>query len=267
MPPTGATLRLLRLDTSLVGFLLLFLPVATRTKDMLAGLLVAAPVLFISMCTFIANDLNDRERDEINHPDRPLPSGHVAPSFAAGLYFVCLAAALFTTRYWVQDSIASWYYLLIALSISYGHIVEFLPSLKAPYVAAVIAIPVLIVASTFREPKLYAVASAAFLFNLGKELCMDVLDRPGDRLSVLHRFTPRHITIAALLLQLASLTLLVTLALPGERRWTTVFLFAVAIFQSVSAYYLIARRDIRTAVHIMRIALLASFYFLAVPSY
>src|SRR5688572_25750894 len=99
----------------------------TRTQDVGKSFVTATPLLFISMCTFIANDLNDRERDEINHPERPLPSGHVTPAFAATLYFGSLAAALFATRYWVREDIAFWYYLLIALSVSYGHVVDALP--------------------------------------------------------------------------------------------------------------------------------------------
>jgi 4-hydroxybenzoate polyprenyltransferase len=262
---TGATLRLVRADTSLAGFLLLFLPVLSRTADVRASLLFAAPLLFISMCTFIANDLNDHERDEINHPERPLPSGHISPPFAAALYFVCLASALFTTRYFVQESVAFWYYFLIALSISYGHVVEFLPTLKAPYVAAVIAMPVLIVASSFRSRRLYGLALATFLFNVGKELCMDVLDRPGDTPSLLHRVSPRRIALAAISIQLVSYAVLLALSASDTRNLTRVFLLATAGLQALSVHYVMVR-DMRKAVRAMRVALLISFYFIAIPS-
>lgn len=265
MPNAGATLRLIRLDTSFAGFLLVFLPVAARTDDLIAALLQAAPILFISMCTFIANDLNDRERDEINHPERPLPRGQIAPSVAASLYFVCLAAALFTTRYWVHTDIASWYYVLIALSISYNHIVEFLPALKAPYVAAVIMLPVLIVASAFRESTLYLLAAATFMFNLGKEFCMDVLDRHGDRPSVLHNVAPSKIAMLTLLLQLGSFVILLAVALPATRSLILPLLLLIAGCRGVSLCYLVIWPDIRLALRAMRVELLLSFYFLTVP--
>ena len=229
--------------------------------------MMAGPLLFISMCTFIANDLNDREKDRINHPERPLPSGHITPTFAATLYFLCLAAALFTTRYCVEDKTAFWYYFLTALSISYGHVVEFLPLIKAPYVAAVISLPILIVASNFRDSRLYWIAVAIFLFNLGKELCMDVLDRPGDKVTAMHTVAPRQIALSTIGLQLTSLAVLLALSVNGSRRMTTVLLASNALLQALSAYHLLMRANMRIAIQLMRIELLVSLYFVALPSY
>jgi geranylgeranylglycerol-phosphate geranylgeranyltransferase len=245
----------------------LFLPFVVRTADVSRSLLVAGPLLFISICTFIANDLNDHQRDEVNHPERPLPSGHITPSFAAALYFVFLTAALLTTRYCVRENIAFWYYFLMALSISYGHIVEHLPVLKAPYVAAVIAIPVLILASSFHDANLHVIAIAVFLFNTGKELCMDVIDRPGDVPSPIHRILARHITLAAACLQMISVALLVILSVSGTRQLTALFLSVMIVLQGSSAYYLLVRDNLRYATHLMRAQLVLGFYFIAAPSY
>lgn len=267
MPVAGAALRLIRVDTSLAGFLLVFLPVVARTNDLRASFFFAAPLLFISMCTFIANDLNDRQKDEINHPERPLPSGHITPSFAATLYFILLAAALFSTRYLVKEQVAFWYYFLMALSISYGHVVEFIPALKAPYVAAVMTIPVLIVADSFHETKLYGIALAIFMFNLGKELCMDVLDRPGDTATLLHKIPARHVAFIAVGFQFASYVVLLVLTASGTRSLTEVLLISIAVLQGLSVHYLLVRANMRRAVYVMRIELLVSFYFIAIPSY
>jgi len=107
------------------------------------------PLLFTCVCTFIGNDLDDVERDRVNHPERPLPAGELSAAVAGIMYFTCLSLALFSTRHYVTPGIAFWYYGLIAISISYGYVVECFPSLKAPYVAVVSSIPVLIVAAWY----------------------------------------------------------------------------------------------------------------------
>jgi geranylgeranylglycerol-phosphate geranylgeranyltransferase len=175
------------MDSGVLAFLCLFIPVYARSHDLAVSAGRAIPLLFICMCTFIANDLDDLERDLINHPDRPLPGRRLTPTAAGVLYFVCLALALFTTRYLVDQRIAFWYYGLATASISYGYVVEYLPSIKALYVAAAISIPIWIVATSYPdERRLYVLAAAGFFFALGRELCMDIDDRPGDVASMIH---------------------------------------------------------------------------------
>jgi geranylgeranylglycerol-phosphate geranylgeranyltransferase len=153
--------------------------------------------------------LDDLERDRVNHPERPLPARHLTPEFAAVLYFISLALALFSTRYFVAQDIAFWYYGLMILSISYGYIVDCLPSFKTPYVAAASSVPVLIVAASYpNEPRLFVVAATAFLFTLGREMCKDILDRAGDVVSYIHRFKPTSLAIVSFSLQLIGLLLL-----------------------------------------------------------
>src|ERR1017187_7491524 len=75
-----AIIQLTRVDSSVMGFLCLFIPVYARTGDVGLSLGRAIPLLFICMCTFIANDLDDFERDRINHPERPLPGHRLSPT-------------------------------------------------------------------------------------------------------------------------------------------------------------------------------------------
>src|SRR6185312_1248229 len=114
-------LKLTRLDSSLLVALTIFIPVFARTKDLLPSLSKSIPLLFIGICTFVSNDLDDFDKDLINHPDRPLLSGHIKPPLAAGIYFLFLALTLFTTKLYIQSGTAFWYYLFLALSISYGY--------------------------------------------------------------------------------------------------------------------------------------------------
>jgi 4-hydroxybenzoate polyprenyltransferase len=166
--------------------------------------------MFTSMCTFIINDLDDIERDKINHPDRPLPSGRVTPFFATCLYFACLAAALLTTRVWVKTSnLAFLYYLGIVIAISYRYVVMYVPLFKPLYVASASTLPIWIVSAYYpadRAPR--GVAIALLLFVFGREMCKDVPDRAGDSVSYLHRVNINYIATLALTSQAAGLSVL-----------------------------------------------------------
>jgi len=161
------------------------------------------------MCTFIINDLNDREKDAINHPERPLPSGVVTPVYVVGLYYLCLAMALLSVRIAITgDDAAFWYYTLLTMVISYDYIVEYVPAAKAAYVAAATSIPIVILVTFFPgEADLYLVAAAVFVFMLGRELCMDIRDRTGDPISFLHNIEPLRIARFAFSLQSIGLML------------------------------------------------------------
>jgi geranylgeranylglycerol-phosphate geranylgeranyltransferase len=161
------------------------------------------------MCTFISNDLSDIERDRINHPDRPLPSGYLAPSFVTVIYFTCLTLALFTTHRFVQTPISFLYYLLLSFCISYNYIVAHLPLFKATYVAGASSVPILILAAYYpTEKALYPIALALFAFMLGRELCKDILDRAGDPESILQRIPANHVAMFAFSSQAFALAIL-----------------------------------------------------------
>jgi len=255
-----AILRLIRLSSSLLGPLAVFLPMLVRTKDLGLSFGKAVPLLFIGMCTFIANDLDDIEKDRLNHPERPLPSRHLSPEVAAVLYFVSLAAALFSTRYFIPYAIAFWYYGLVTLSISYRYIVECLPSIKTLYVAAASSVPVLIVATSYpNEPKLFAVAATVFLLTLGREICGDILDRAGDAISYLHKFKPTYLAIASFCIQLAGLLLLV---FQIRKPWEIIDLLAMTLLLTLSSVFWFKLGRFRQATLLMKIQFFVGLYFL-----
>ena len=255
-----AILQLTRLDSSVLAFLGLFIPIYTRTNNLTVSFGRAIPLLFICMCTFIANDLDDLERDQINHPERPLPRGSLNPTIAAALYFICLALALFLTRCFVDQRIAFWYYALMTLSISYGYIVECLPSVKALYVAVAISVPVFIVAvSNSNEKRLCLVAVAAFLFALGRELCMDIDDRTADVVSLMHRIRPTPLAIAAFVLQTVGLTLLLVQV---RRSLDIVAVALIALVLALSGIFWFSLENHKVARRLMKLQLLVGLYFL-----
>ena len=260
MSTVQAILRLVRVDSSALGFLCLFIPIYTRTNNLGLSLGRSIPLLFICMCTFVANDLDDRERDLINHPERPLPARHLTPTVAAVLYFVCLGMALLLTRRFVDQRTAFWYYALVTWSISYGYIVECVPSLKALYVAAAISVPVFIIALSYpSEKRLYTVAVAGFLLALGREVCMDIEDRAGDVVSLMHRIRPGPLAVAAFAAQVVGFALLVM----QVRRYLDVLAIVVLALVLAAAGVFWFRLKKQTAANrLMKLQLLVGLYFL-----
>jgi geranylgeranylglycerol-phosphate geranylgeranyltransferase len=255
-----AILRLTRIDSSLLGALAIFLPLLVRTKNLGLSVGKAIPLLFIGMCTFIANDLDDREKDRVNHPDRPLPAHQLTPEFAAVLYFTLLGAALFSTRHFVAPGIAFWYYGLMTLSISYGYIVECLQSVKTTYVAAASSVPVLIVAASYpNEPRLYVVAATVFLLTLGREICGDILDRAGDAISYMHRFRPISLAVFAFFLQLMGLLLL---AIQILKLGDIIALLAMTFLLALAGVLWFRLARYRRATLLMKIQFFVGLYFL-----
>lgn len=255
-----AILRLTRVESCLLSFLAIFLPFFVRTNDLSLSLRRAIPLIFICMCTFIANGLDDIDRDRVNHPERPLPAGKLTPAFATVLYFASLAAALFATRYYVAPDIAFWYYALITLSISYGYILECLPGLKALYVAVACTIPVLIVATSYPdEARLYSVAVVVFLFTIGRELCADIKDRAGDRISFMHRFRPTPLAVVAFSLQTTGLLLL---AAQTRKLGDALVLLAVILLLALSGVYWFKFGNYKRAIILMKLPFFAGLYFL-----
>ena len=82
----GALWRLSRAEGCLLAFVLVLLPHYLSGGDLWPSVGLALPILPIATCTFILNDINDIERDAVNHPSRPLPSGTISVKYAAAFY-------------------------------------------------------------------------------------------------------------------------------------------------------------------------------------
>lgn len=253
-------LRIIRIESSLVGALSIFLPLYVRSDDLLWSLGNAAPLLFISICTYTANALDDLQKDAVNHPERPLPAGHLTPAFAAVLYFVSLTLAVLTIRSYVAPSVAFWYYALTIISISYGYLLAWLPGFKAPYVAVAMTIPVLIVADLYPgERALYFMAGAMLFHTLGREMCKDIVDRPGDAYSFMHRFTEKPLAVAAFSAQMIGLLLIgMQLQEPVDFIVFVVIMFLLGL--SLLDWFKFARY--KRAVVVANVQLVVALYFL-----
>ena len=255
-----AIVRLTRMSSSLLATLAIFLPLLARTRNLGFSLGSAIPLLFIGMCTFIANDLEDLEKDQLIHPERPLPARDLSTELAAILYFVSLGVALFSTRYFVAQDIAFWYYALAILSISYVYIIDGLPIIKTAYVAAASSIPVLIIARMYpNEPTLYVIAGSVFLFTLGREICGDIQDRAGDTVTYLNRFDTVSLAVFAFVVQGIGLVLL---ASQIDNRGEAVDVFAMTFILALAGVCWFKLERYKQSTLLMKIQLFVGLYLL-----
>ena len=177
----GILLKLARIDSCALTFLIVFIPVIYRTGLFLYSFILAIPIFLIAMCGFIINDINDIERDNINHPDRPLPKKAIRITTAVIAYFFLLAATLISIKL-NEEKGATFYYILFLIGfINYSYIVNHFAWLKNFYVAVVGGLPLLLAISFTNLSSVYLFAVASFMFfMLGREILMDTLDVAGD---------------------------------------------------------------------------------------
>jgi len=256
-----AVLKIIRPPSSFLAFLSVLLPLLARTSDLDFSMQKALPLLFGSMCTFIINDLDDVEKDRINHPNRPLPSGELKPAFVAVLYYCCLTSALLSVRFGVgTNPISFLYYLGVVVAISYRYVVEYLPVFKPAYVALVSTGPVIIIVQYFpRETGLYAVAAAVFFFMFGRELCKDLPDRPGDPVSFLHSLEPRRIALISGVCQAAGVALM---SLQVETIFGLLIILLMVLLVVLSYVYWLRWGRLITALGLMKGTIFLGLFFL-----
>jgi geranylgeranylglycerol-phosphate geranylgeranyltransferase len=213
------------------------------------------------MCTFIINDLDDAEKDKTNHPERPLPSHRVSPSFVATIYYTCLAAAMVTIRLCVTSSdVALLYYFGLVMAINYRYVVSYLPLLKSLYVACASTLPVWIVKAYYpADGRLTGVAVALLLFVLGREMCMDVRDRRGDAVTIMHDVNANNVVKAAFACQLAGLVV-ISLQLTNLVGFLLLFVMAALVIFAIYAWFLQRRRILATA--LMKVVMYIGLYFM-----
>jgi len=172
---------LTRLDSCLLVFLAVLLLIYITNGDFHFAFKHALPMLTICMSGFVINDLNDIDKDRENHPQSSLPSKKISEAGASVLYFTLLAISLLTIKLYVEASYVYLYLVLLLCLVNYNYVVAYCPILKTFYVAAVGLIPFIIISSIVQNGRSpLTVALSLFLFLLGREMLMDILDAEGD---------------------------------------------------------------------------------------
>lgn len=127
------------------------------------------------------NDYYDREVDRVAHPERPIPSGKVAPQTARALAFGLFAIAF------ILSVFINWQSVTIVL-VSIVIMVGYERSLKAEGFAGNLAISWLTGAlflfggaAVGKLELAWILAALAFLATLGREIVKDIQDIEGDK--------------------------------------------------------------------------------------
>jgi geranylgeranylglycerol-phosphate geranylgeranyltransferase len=146
----------------------LYLQVATALIGMTAG-------------AFAINDYDDIEKDRINHPERPLPSGTLLPAHAWWT-----AVLLFTVALLATVPLGEACSVLVVLSAillwNYSSILN-VSGILGNFVVAMIVAALILFASLAVSQPLSMLYPSAFLFCyiLAKEIVWDIHDAVGDR--------------------------------------------------------------------------------------
>jgi geranylgeranylglycerol-phosphate geranylgeranyltransferase len=256
----NSLLKLSRASTSALAFALIFLPSYFHTRELWPSVALAIPIFPIAMCMFILNDINDIERDRINHPNRPLPAGSITIETAALVYLVLFGVSLALVRALIETGAHYLYLLGFLLAINYNTIVNHLPKLKTPYVAFTATIPVFIVNTAAAATVVpISIAGAIFLFVLGREILMDLQDSPGDGSTLAKSFSNRTVSIVALALQAAAM-LALGLHLTNPLRLIS-FVMILLIFAFVLVRWKVVGSR-QFLINLMKLELVAALVFL-----
>lgn len=148
-----------------------------------AGLYLQTATVMICMTAgaFAINDFNDVEKDRINHPERPLPSGTLLPQQAWWIAVMLFCGAIGAA---IPLGLTCW--ILVAVSTvllwNYSAILNISGILGNGVVAITVA-ALIILASLVTDRPLAMLYPSAFLFCyiLAKEIVWDIHDAAGDR--------------------------------------------------------------------------------------
>lgn len=140
---------------------------------------IVLALMFSAAC--VINDYWDVDKDRINHPERPLPSGRLSPR-----QVWWTAIILFAIAFFAAIPLGVYPLILVAVNIvllwNYSHILSYSGILGNLIVAIVIA--ALIFLSSLVAGKPFAMlypTGFLFFYTLAKELIWDVHDAEGDR--------------------------------------------------------------------------------------
>jgi len=241
---------------------IIFVPLWFAEFGTLDSFLLALPILTASMSGFVLNDIFDEERDRVNHPTRPIPSGHLSSTTATILYFALLAGTLLTIKLYVPIEQLFMYLTFILLFSNYNFAVEKAPRLKNFYVAITTIIPVWIITDLIGIDRTrFVLIAALVLYIVGRELLMDVQDMDGDGSTLANLLGNRRSVRLAFALQ--TLAIVSLTAIVG----TSPQAFAIgAMFAMLVGFLLMWKRHElrRPIIHGMKLQIALAYTFLII---
>ncbi len=178
--------QLIRIGNCVMGVvgLLLAVLIATGTSllDFWYQVLVGAVVVF----SFVAggnslNDYLDRDVDKVAHPERPIPSGRIAPRTALWIAVVAFAISLGSSLLlgnWESMAIVLVAIVVIILYEFKTKAMGLIGNLSIGFLTG--ALFLLGGAIVGHVDRTVAIAAMAFLATLGREIVKDIQDMEGD---------------------------------------------------------------------------------------
>jgi len=192
-----------------------------------------AGAVLLAAAFYVWNDLNDREIDRVNRPERPLVSGALSVSAARRFRLVLLAAAAVAAAIAGPVPFAvllGWGLLLVAYErIGKGR------GLTGNLIVAVLGGTALLFGAWLGGDPRVGIYPAlfAFLLHMGREIVKDVADREGDaggrRRTLPHRIGDRRAVGASAAPLLALILLTPVPFLLGDYNWIYLVVFAVGV--------------------------------------
>jgi geranylgeranylglycerol-phosphate geranylgeranyltransferase len=180
-------IKITRAHTCLLIALSVALPGITRGIRLAELIINAMPFFLAAMGGFAINDYYDSNKDAVDKPWRPIPSGQIRGVEAMFGGHVLLFMSVITVII-AGDSMDKIGFLLLAAFgvYFYNIVVKKAAYIKTVYTSVVCSIPLFYGIHVYNLNAInYIVPVAAVLFIIGRELLMDYLDVKGDKLGKL----------------------------------------------------------------------------------
>jgi geranylgeranylglycerol-phosphate geranylgeranyltransferase len=178
-------LLVLRIFTSLMITLVIFLPLLYSGVSVTRALISALPFFCAAAGGFAINDYYDELKDAINKPYRAIPSGRMKPHWALVIGLLLIVSAIVFSLISYNSNFELFLYLTSVVGvITYNFFVKHFAISKTVLTAAVSTLPLVYVVTTLDYPSIYLmIPLGAMLFLVGRELLMDIRDIKGDSVS------------------------------------------------------------------------------------
>lgn len=231
------------LTASIIGLAVL-LPLLVAGRPVAATIGAAVVFALAAMAGFALNDYHDADRDRLNKPHRAIPSGRLTATMglSISLILICTSSLLAVTVARTGADFAL-YATAIAGVALYTYVVRHLASFKAFYAAALSCIPLVFVLLTMGSPRShFLLALAAFMFLVGREWLMDILDVPGDALyghtrTLAMIIRPERLATLALTTQIAATLLIVPLAAESSTQTLALSILLILVTVALAALW------------------------------
>jgi 4-hydroxybenzoate polyprenyltransferase len=147
-----------------------------------SAVMLALPFSLAAAGGFLLNDAFDKTQDQLNKPHRPIPQGRLEVETAIGAALVLLGAGSVVIVVIAEQTAWEWTHWSATLGVVlYNVILKKWGWAKPAFAAGLSVLPLVWVAGELPSTGIEQIAVATtFLFLLGRELQMDVLDKRGD---------------------------------------------------------------------------------------